>query len=174
MLQKIKSFLSKGNRAQWCVFFLFAFTIFIKCVLFHWECFHSILISSLWHAPAEFFAFWCPKIAVALFFASFVFVSKRPWWTIAFSIIFDTWILANLIYYRSNAAFLDVFALSMAGNMDGFWSSVWFYCFWKDGVYYLISILYTILLIPIPEMSRHWKYTVASIVFSYCILVLMR
>ena len=169
MLQKIKSFLSKGNRAQWCVFFLFALTIFIKCVLFHWECFQSILISSLWHAPAEFFAFWCPKIAVALFFASFVFVSKRPWWTIAFSIVFDTWILANLIYYRSNAAFLDVFALSMAGNMDGFWSSVWFYCFWKDGVYYLISILYALLLIPIPVMSGNWKYTVASIVFSYCI-----
>ena len=111
MLQKINSFLSKGNHAQWCVFFLFAFIIFIKCILYHWECFHSILISSLWHAPAEFFSFWCPKIAVALFFASFVFLFKRSWWTIVFSLVFDTWILANLIYYRSNAAFLDVFAL---------------------------------------------------------------
>ena len=169
MLQKIKSFLSKGNRAQWCVFFLFAFTIFVKCILFHWECFHSILISSLWHAPAEFFSFWCPKIAVALFFASFVFVSKRSWWTIILSIVFDTWILANLIYYRSNAAFLDVFALSMAGNMDGFWDSVWFYCSWKDSIYYIISILYALLIIPVPMMIRNWKYALASVILSYFI-----
>ncbi len=169
MLQKIKSFLSKGNRAQWCVFFLFAFTIFVKCILFHWECFHSILISSLWHAPAEFFSFWCPKIAVALFFASFVFVSKRSWWTIILSIVFDTWILANLIYYRSNAAFLDVFALSMAGNMDGFWSSVWLYCSWKDSIYYIISILYALLLIPVPVMIRNWKCAFASVILSYFI-----
>lgn len=169
MLQKIKSFLSKGNRTQWCVFFLFAFTIFVKCILFHWECFHSILISSLWHAPAEFFSFWCPKIAVALFFAGFVFVSKRSWWTIVFSLVFDTWILANLIYYRSNAAFLDVFALSMAGNMDGFWSSVWFYCSWNDSIYYIISILYALLLIPLPMMIRNWKCAFASVILSYFI-----
>lgn len=169
MLQKINSFLSKDNHAQWCVFFLFAFTIFIKCILFHWECFHSILISSLWHAPAEFFSFWCPKIAVALFFASFVFLFKRSWWTIVFSLVFDTWILANLIYYRSNAAFLDVFALSMAGNMDGFWSSVWFYCTWNDSIYYNISILYALLLIPLPMMIRNWKYALTSVIISYCI-----
>lgn len=169
MLQKIKSFLSKDNHAQWCVFFLFAFSIFIKCILFHWECFHSILISSLLHAPAEFFSFWCPKIAVALFFASFVFLFKRSWWTIVFSLVFDTWILANLIYYRSNAAFLDVFALSMAGNMDGFWSSVWFYCSWNDSIYYIISILYALLLIPLPMMIRNWKYALTSVIISYCI-----
>ncbi len=171
MLQKIKSFLSKGNRAQWCVFFLFAFTIFIKCVIFHWECFHSILLSSLWHAPAEFFSFWLPKIAVAIFFAGFVFVSKRSWWTIILSLVFDTWILANLIYYRSNAAFLDVFALSMAGNMDGFWSSVWFYCSWKDSIYYFISLLYALLLIPVPLMIRNWKCAIASVMISYCISI---
>ena len=126
MFEKLKSFFTKGNRAQWSVFCLFALSIFLECVLFHWNCFHSILISSLWRVPFEFFSFWCPKIAVALFFASFVFVFKRSWWTILFSFVFDVWILANLIYFRSNAAFLDVFALSMAGNMDGFWSSVWF------------------------------------------------
>lgn len=169
MLQKINSFLSKANLAQWFVFLLFAFTIFVKCILFHWECFHSILISSLWNAPAEFFSFGCPKIAVALFFASFVFMSKRSWWTIVFSLGFDTWILANLIYYRSNAAFLDVFALSMTGNMDGFWSSVWFYCSWKDSIYYIISILYSILLIPFPAMIRNWQYALASVIISYCI-----
>lgn len=169
MLQKINSFLSKANLAQWFVFLLFAFTIFVKCILFHWECFHSILISSLWNAPAEFFSFWCPKIAVALFLASFVFMSKRSWWTIVFSLVLDTWILANLIYYRSNAAFLDVFALSMTGNMDGFWSSVWFYCSWKDSIYYIISILYSLLLIPFPAMIINWKYALASVIISYCI-----
>ena len=85
MLQKIKSFLSQGNRAQWCVFILFAFTIFIKGVLFHWNCFHSVLIASLWHTPAEFFRFWGGKIIPALFLASFVFLSKKNWWPICFT-----------------------------------------------------------------------------------------
>jgi|GEM_PF-3028349 len=68
---------------QWCVFSLFAFTIFIKGVLFHWNCYHSVLISSLWHAPAEFFRFWGGKLMPALFLAFFVFLSKKNWWTIA-------------------------------------------------------------------------------------------
>lgn len=170
MLQKIKAFFAQGNRAQWCVFALFALSIFIKNILFHWECFHSILISSIWHAPYEFFAFWCPKIAVALFMASFVFVSKRPWWTILFSLVFDTWILANLIYFRSNAAFLDVFALSMAGNMDGFWSSVWLYCSWKDGLYYLFTLVYAVILIFIPCFSRRqWIWCGIGVLISYLI-----
>lgn len=170
MLQKINSFLSKDNRAQWCVFVLFALSVFIKNILFHWECFHSILISSLWHAPYEFFSFWCPKIAVALFFASFVFISKRSWWTILFSLVLDTWILANLIYFRSNSAFLDVFALSMAGNMDGFWSSVWLYCSWNDGIYYLFTLVYVVLLIFIPSFSnRRWTWCGIGVFVSYLI-----
>ena len=171
MLQKFKSFFAQGNRVQWCVFCLFALTIFSKCVLFHWNCFHSILISSLWRAPFEFFSYWCPKIAVALFFASFVFVCKRSRWTIIFSFIFDVWILANLIYFRSNAAFLDVFALSMAGNMDGFWSSVWFYCSLKDSIYFVISIVFAILIMLVPSISykRSWITTLSIVIFSYLI-----
>ena len=170
MFQKIRTFLAQGNRAQWCVFVLFALSIFFKNILFHWECFHSILISSLWHAPYEFFSFWCPKIAVALFFASLVFLFKRSWWTVLFSLVFDTWILANLIYFRSNAAFLDVFALSMAGNMDGFWSSVWFYCSWKDGIYFFLTLVYALLLIFIPQFNkRHWIWCGAGILISYLI-----
>ena len=95
MLQKIKSFLSKGNRAQWCVFFLFAFILFVKCILFHWDAFHSILISSAWRDPLSFYKFYMAKLLMPLFIASFVFITKHYWWTIVVSLLVDIWSIAN-------------------------------------------------------------------------------
>lgn len=170
MIHQIKTFLSKGNRAQWLVFAIFALTIFVKCFLFHWYCFHSVLISSLWHAPYEFLSFWCPKIAVSLFFASFVFFFKRSWWTILFSFILDFWILANLVYFRANAIFLDIFSFSMTSNMDGFWSSVIFYCSWSDSIYFIVTILYALCLLLIPTFNkRAWYYGIGGMIVSYII-----
>ena len=99
MFQKIKSILSKGNRAQWFLFALFALTIFLQCCLFHWLAFHSILISSLWKNPMAFWAFYLPKISISLFIASFVFLFRRKGWTIVVSILINIWIIAELIYF---------------------------------------------------------------------------
>ena len=145
MLQKIKSFLSKGNRAQWCVFFLFAFVIFIKGVLFHWNCFHSVLISSFWHAPVEFFRFWGGKIIPALFLASFVFLARKNWWTIIANFIIDIWLIANMFYYKANSLFLSYETMKMADNMSGFWSSLYSYLGWDIYIYLILSVLYIIL-----------------------------
>ena len=41
MFQKIQSYLSQGNRTQWCVFIVLALIIFIKCVLFRINKFQS-------------------------------------------------------------------------------------------------------------------------------------
>lgn len=124
MLQKIKSFLSKGNCAQWCVFFLFAFVLFVKCILFHWDAFHSILVSSAWRDPLSFYKFYMAKLLMPLFIASFVFVTKRYWWTIIVSLLVDIWCIANLIYFKTYDAFLSVNDMLLVGNMDGAWSSI--------------------------------------------------
>ena len=105
---------------------------YLKCTLFNWYCFHSILISSLWHRPYVFFAFWMPKISISIFIASFVFITKKFGWSIIILFLVDIWMLANLLYFRSSSTFIDVFAISMIGNMEGFWNSIWLYTSWKD------------------------------------------
>lgn len=56
---------------------MFALTIFVKCILFHWDAFHSILISSAWRDPLSFYKFYMAKLLMPLFIASFVFITKR-------------------------------------------------------------------------------------------------
>jgi len=155
MLQKIKSFLSKGNHAQWCVFFLFVFTIFVKGVLFHWNCYHSVLISSLWHTPAEFFRFWGGKLVPALFIGSFIFLTKKNWWTIVVNVIADIWLIANMFYFKANSLFLSYETMQMADNMSGFWSSLYSYLGWDIYIYLVLSVLYIILYWPFRKLINN-------------------
>ncbi len=171
MLQKIKNFLSKGNNAQWCVFILFAFTIFIKCVLFHWTCFHSILISSLWKNPIDWWLFYLPKIAFSVIIASVIFITKRKYWSIYFLVLLDLWCLANLVYYRSNAALLDNFSFSMAGNMDGYWSSVLFLIYPQDSVFFIITLLYGLSFLFLDNRQVSWKMSLISIIVGYLLSI---
>lgn len=146
MLQKINSFLSKGNHDQWCVFFLFVFTIFLKCVLFHWVCFHSILISSIWSAPFEFIAFWWNKVIPAFLLGAFIFISKRYLWTVLVNIIVDIWIIANLVYFQANECFLDINSILMAYNLSGFESSIKTFINISYAIFPLLTIIYAVLI----------------------------
>ena len=58
----------------------------------------------------------------------------------------------------------------MTGNMDGFWSSVAFYCSIKDSIYFIITILYAIFVMLMPKCEqRAWYYGIGGIVVSYMI-----
>lgn len=169
MLQKIKSFLSKGNRAQWCVFFLFAFTLFVKCILFHWDAFHSILISSAWRDPLSFYKFYMAKLLMPLFIASFVFITKRYWWTIVVSLLVDIWCIANLIYFKTYDAFLSVNDILLVGNMDGAWSSITAYFDGSMILMLLLTIIWGIFLITLPKSieNRKWIIFIASLLILF-------
>ncbi len=130
------------NPASWKLFGWLSLAIFAKCVLFQWNCFHSIIVSSLWRNPIDFFDFWLPKIAISIFFASIVFLTKRKRWTILLLTIIDIWCIANLIYYRSYNAFLDWDTIQLARNMDGFWGSIFIYTSIQDIFYPVITIIY--------------------------------
>lgn len=103
---------------------VFALTIFVQCVLFHYLIYKEILLSTLWHSPVDFFRFYLPAATMAVFFSSFVFLFKNKWWTVVVSIFFNLWIWANLWYYRANGILIDKYAVSMIGNLNGFWDSI--------------------------------------------------
>ena len=138
-LQSFRTWLSKGSRAQWLTFVLFVMILFLKSVSFHWFAFHSILISSLWRAPIVFASFYVAELLFPLFIGSFIFLTKRWWWTIVANIIVDIWCLANLIYYRTYDLFLSLDVISLVNNMGGAWSSILAYIEWSLLIFPLLT-----------------------------------
>lgn len=124
---------------------IFAFTLFLQCCFFHYQAFHSILISSLWNDPISFFTFYAPKISISLFIASFVFLFKRKSWTIYVSLLVSIWCIAELVYYRVYESFLDPYSILIVDNMNGFWDSVIPLIYSSDYVFVLISIIYLVI-----------------------------
>ena len=163
------AFFRKGNRATWCVFFLCAFSIFLKCVLFHLMCFQTLPVSTLLHNPHRL-SVYLSKAAMAVFVASFVFLSKRKHWTVVVSIILDIWIIANFIYFRANNLFITLDAIMMANNMNGFWSSVILYMNWNVLLFPLITTIYALLIYPIP-LNTH-KHFVSYLTTTLLALIL--
>lgn len=145
ILSNIRSWLACGNRSKWMICLLFAFSLFVKTILFHWTTQHSILLSSLWMAPAAFFAFWGGKLVPVLFLSAFVFITKRQYWTIVVNILLDIWCVANLFYFKANGFFLTFDMIFMADNMDGFWSSLNTYMGWDIALFFIITPFYILI-----------------------------
>ena len=166
MFQKIKSYLFKSNHAQWCIFALFALTIFLQCCLFHWLAFQSILISSLWKNPLAFWAFYLPKISISLFIASFVFLFKRKGWTIITSLFINVWIITELIYSRANSIFLDAYSMTLIENMVGFWDSILAFVYIQDIVLVIPTIILIFAFSIFINHGCHWRNFVVCICSS--------
>lgn len=154
ILSSIKNWLAIGNRSKWFTFIVFAFFLFIKCVCFHFYAFHSILISSCWERPLVALAFYLPKMAFAILFASVVFLTKKSSIPIILSFIVDIWCVANLVYVRSNNLLLDAYAFTMVNNMNGFWDSIFMFFEKKDIIFPLLSIVFAFC---VKEQSRNKK-----------------
>ena len=163
ILSNIRSWLACGNRSKWLIFFLFASSLFVKTVLFHWTTQHSILLSSLWKAPAAFFAFWGGKLVPVLFLSAFVFIAKRQYWTIVINILLDIWCIANLFYFRANGFFLTFDMIFMADNMDGFWSSLHTYMGWEIVMFLFITGIYIAICCLTKIFSTTKRYTIITI-----------
>ena len=142
VFSNIRSWLAGGNRSKWLIFLLFASSLFVKTMLFHWTTMHSVLLSSLWKAPISFLAFWGGKLIPVLFLSAFVFLSKRQYWTIVVNLLLDIWCIANLFYFKANGFFLTFDMIFMADNMDGFWSSLNAYMGWDIVIFLFITGIY--------------------------------
>ena len=116
-------------------------TLFLQNCFFHWQAFHSILISTLWKAPLVFLTFYGTKISISLFIASFITLFKSKSWIIYVSLIIGIWSISELVYFRANGIFLDAYSFAMIGNMNGFWSSVPMYIYKSDLLIFIPTII---------------------------------
>lgn len=157
--------LFKVKNSEYLFIAVFAVMVFVKCVLFNWFAFHQIIMASFWNAPATFWGFYLPKIAMAIGVAAFVLLCNRKWVAIVLSVIIDLWIIANLMYVRSYGMVVDAFSITMAGNLNGFESSLPLYMRWSDIIYLLLTIC--IAFVP----YKHLEKKLRLIFTSACVFV---
>ena len=113
--------------------------ILLKICLFNIYLYNGLIISSFISHPYAFWCFWLPKIAAAMVITFLcVFIHNKLGVT-TFLIVLDIWIEANLVYFRCNGLFIDYYALSMTGNMNGVWDSVKIFIFSKDIIFALLT-----------------------------------
>ncbi len=124
ILSALERFVTACRQSKFATFYLFclfAFSLFVQCMLFQWAAFHSLLAPSA-HPGLAILRSFLLKISTSLFIASFVFLTRRKWWTIIVSVLVNVWIVAELIYYRSTRIFIGTHSFLLLGNMDGFWN----------------------------------------------------
>ena len=111
------------------------------------------------------------KLLMPLLISSFIFVSKRYWWTIIISLLIDIWCIANLIYFKTYDAFLSVYDMLLVGNMGGAWSSVTAYFDWNMLSILALTILWGILGVIASE-TKHKRRWVAFFVSLIIVFIL--
>lgn len=174
IIKSLRNWLQQGNHSTWAVFCLFTLLLFAKQLIFHWDAFHSLLVSSLWRNPIAFYKFYMAKLLMPLFIASFVFITPHRWWTVLVSFLTDIWCMANLIYYKTYDSFLSVNDMLLVGNLNGAWDSVTAYFDFCMVLLLLLSIVWSIIYILLPKVQpkRQWGAFSITLVLVYGLAVL--
>ena len=126
----LQSFLTRTRSLKYSnllIFSVFWGGVLLQCVLFNWLAFRSIAVSSLWRNPLYFWSFYLPKLSIAMLIGCGVFLFKRKYWTIYFSVLLNIWILAEVVYYRSTHILLDYHSIMLLKFLHGFESSIGMY-----------------------------------------------
>ncbi len=155
MRERIKQWFILGNRANWCVFILFALFVFCKTLLFDHFAFRELeLQPSFVGLLSKTFV----KLAASILFASVTFLLRDKRWLILLSFLIDTWLIANLIYMRNNHILLDAEAFNMSSNLHGYFWSVLIYIEWGiDLIFYGLTALFCIVYRYITKTTRSWR-----------------
>ncbi len=136
-------------QAKTVIAILLFLCVYLKTVFFHSFVFGIDDVSQI---------IYFSKLIPALFFASFVFITKRKWWSIVVLVVLDIWIISNLIYFKANGVMLNVETILLAENMDGFWSSVSHFIDWQLLVFVGQTVVYiTCFLFLKDDKNRNWK-----------------
>ena len=175
LLSRLRAWFAKDNRTVWTVFFLFSVVLFAKTMIFHKSCFPNVFVHFSWKELLEFIRFWGGKVTPILFLGSFIFITKRYWWTVVAHLLTDIWLIANLFYYKANTLFLSVETMKMADNMSGFWDSLLTFMGRDIFIMPILTILYIaiFLLLHLQKVQkRKYLHFIITIIISIGLMFL--
>lgn len=134
----VKNGASKSPLSAGVIAILFFICLYVKIILFQ---------SALFSIDDILQVLYFSKVVPALLFSSLVLIAKRKKWTIVLLVLVDIWAISNIIYFKANGDLLNVETILMAGNMNGFWSSIITYVDSSILAYIGITVLYAVLTI---------------------------
>lgn len=157
-----RSWDSLKHNPRFLLFIVFAYSFFVKLFYFQFSVEPP-------RYPPSISLFFLPKIAISLFIASFLFLTKKAWWTIPASFVIDIWIVGNIIYYRASGFFINSEALQMVDNLHGFWDSILIYFSLSEVIPFIITLLYAFYIIKFnkKESKRHIRIFILIIVLTF-------
>jgi hypothetical protein len=88
-------------------------------------------------------------------------------------LMIDIWIISNIIYYRASGFFINIDALQMVDNMQGFWDSILIYFSWGEVVPLFTTLFYILFVIKFnkPEINRRWLFFFFTIFLCICMRI---
>ncbi|MBR1716670.1 MAG: sulfatase-like hydrolase/transferase [Paludibacteraceae bacterium] len=110
---------NRQNIGAWARFALVVVLLAAKAFLFD-----RIVALDMYVSPALAYFKWAAAVILAL---TVMWTPKR-WPVFVLLGVTDLWIIAQIIYYRVNHLFMTWHLFTLAGNMEGFWSSIIPYC----------------------------------------------
>lgn len=165
----IKNLKQKGLLEATIIFVSFVLLLLLKNVLFHYFVYNGILVSSIFSHPYEAIIFYLPKLVAPLLLGSFIYLTKRRWWSIVVAIILDLWCIANLLFYRANDLLIDIKTIGMLDNLSGFESSIGAYFLSSYWLFPLLTILYVMIVIIIEKcLDEHATFVKGFIISLIC------
>lgn len=113
----------------------------------------------------------CDAIA-ALILAGVCLLPRKPWLAWVCCLSLDVWLISNCIYFRANGLFLTWQVMQLAGNMSGFWSSLFACMQWQLILFPLLS---TLALTAVYLQDKHYKrlYLPVGLFFTATLLYLI-
>ena len=152
-------------KKQILLFILFLCVLLSKNVLFHVFAFD-------WAMPWGAGQFWFAKLCAAVIIASFVFIARRPWWTIVALVLIDIWSMVNWLYFQSYGLFVSFSMINLAGNLNGFADAIWAYVDGRIPLFLLPTALYILAVCFMPrQYERHGRLFCGTLVLGLALVI---
>ena len=145
---------NRQNIGAWARFALVVVLLAAKAFLFD-----RIVALDMYVSPALAYFKWAAAVILAL---TVMWTPKR-WPVFTLLGITDLWIIAQIIYYRVNHLFMTWHLFTLAGNMEGFWSSIIPYCDASLLLFPLITCVAALCFLWEAAPFRWWETLIALI-----------
>lgn len=176
--QKIKDFgksmLDGMDRKKWLFAAAFFASVLIKLLLFTSTANDGLHLSAgSENELTDTLICYSTYVGVALFFVAAGLCCKYFAAGFALDIILDIWMLANLISLRSHGSMITGYDFRIAGNMNGFWDSIFVFINFTDLLMFIVTgaFIYVWLKVVDKEKKTHWQLGVVGLVLAYSLFM---
>lgn len=171
-----KSALVNGlDKKKWLFVGAFFVSVLVKMLLFSSVANDGLHLSGgcsgwLW----DWMMCYSSYLAVALFFVAAGLCCKHFIAGFVLDFILDVWMLANLISLRSHGAMITGYDFRIAGNMNGFWDSIFVFINFSDLLLFIVTGAFVYVWVKVVDKDKkvNWQLGVLGLVLSYALFMI--